>query len=197
MDNRAKEVRARAGVSRRSCILPFPQSTPFTPAATRIPLHTPAYHVEHSPESRWIVSAASLNRRTPGCSSQVRQSKRYYLGSDRCHPDPICDLRYHRCVPMPAHMYLFVPMYQGSPHHHNARSLLLSDQKQACLIGDAARCTLGPHDLLTGEPTSKFFSTRLSPLSDPPMVPCLIPATNARHGIVHCITDTPSHGRSS
>jgi hypothetical protein len=32
----------------------------------------PAYHVEHSLESRWIVSAASLNRRTPGCSSQVR-----------------------------------------------------------------------------------------------------------------------------
>lgn len=61
---------------------------------------------------------------------------------------------------MPAHMYLFVPMYQDSPHHPNARSFLLSDQKQARLIGDAAR-SLGQHDLLTGEPTFQFFSTRL------------------------------------
>lgn len=32
-----KEVRARAGVSRRSCILPFPQSTPFTPCGNQDP----------------------------------------------------------------------------------------------------------------------------------------------------------------
>lgn len=44
----------------------------------------PAFHIEHSPGSRWIV------RRTPRCSPHVRPAIKKIL-DDRCHPNPICD----------------------------------------------------------------------------------------------------------
>jgi hypothetical protein len=85
---------------------------------------TPAYHVKHSPQSRWIVGAASLNERIPRCSPQLDLQSKTDIG----HPGLYATCAKPSGVPMPARMYLFVPTYQGLPPPAPACQSLLSDQ---------------------------------------------------------------------
>lgn len=106
----------RTQESRRLCLLPFPQS-PFHPCGNRDPAAHPAYLVEHSPRSRWISGAMSLNRRTPSCSPQVRpviKTRYWMIGAI---PTLYAAHVKMSGVPMPAHMYLFVSMCQGLPRN--------------------------------------------------------------------------------
>lgn len=108
---------------------PSHQSEQFTPARLGSRC-TPAYHVEHSPRSRWIVGAVSLTRRTPSCSPHVRLT--IYDIWPSLDPGTLYVTRLkRRGVPMPARMYLFVPTYQGLPHIPDASTSLFIDAERS------------------------------------------------------------------
>ncbi|KAF2121413.1 hypothetical protein BDV96DRAFT_594614 [Lophiotrema nucula] len=118
---------AACGARSSSC-WPVPHVPSIHILGVKDPCHAPVtqqrFHVEHSPQRRWIVGAASLN----GCSVDALQGARRGLGPqskrilvDRCHPNiapAICArLKRRPLYRCRLDMYPFVP----TNHHGSMR----------------------------------------------------------------------------
>jgi hypothetical protein len=139
------QVRAHAGVD----VLPFPSHQP-----THSPLRqpgsrcTPAYHVEHSPQSRWIVGAGSLNRRTPQVLAAASTCNQNPILAIPVLYRPVLSPVAYRCRLACIFSYQCARVYRTTLPPAAACSSLLSDQ-DASLSDWRKPPAVKEHDRLT------------------------------------------------